>query len=119
MPDFQSLSDTEMELMKVTITNTSNIARKVTPTAAIPLYCRSADNIRDHRHVTSLLHRIETTEDGIIVNPTLTFDERGHKKNNVVYGIREESGQYGVGIETYFLGSKGYSIFSYTVRFKR
>ncbi len=25
----------------------------------IPVYGRSADNIRDHRHVTSLLHRIE------------------------------------------------------------
>jgi cellobiose phosphorylase len=90
---FVPSNDEKMELMKVTITNTSNIARNVTPTAAIPLYCRSADNIRDHRHVTSLLHRIETTEDGIIVNPTLTFDERGHKKNNVVYGVVAATGE--------------------------
>ncbi|WP_347707972.1 hypothetical protein [Clostridium sp. C2-6-12] len=89
---FVPSNNEKIELMKVTITNTSNKAKKVTPTTAIPLYCRSADNIRDHRHVTSLLHRIETTENGIIVNPTLTFDERGHKKNNVVYGVVAATG---------------------------
>ena len=73
--------------MKVTITNISNEGKKITPTAAIPFYARSADNVRDHKHVTSLLHRIETTDYGVIVNPTLTFDERGHKKNTIVYGI--------------------------------
>ena len=89
---FVPSNDEKIELMKVTITNTSDNSKKVTPTVAIPLYCRSADNIRDHRHVTSLLNRIETTEDGIIVNPTLTFDERGHKKNIVVYGVVAATG---------------------------
>ena len=89
---FVPSNDDKIELMKVTITNTSNTAKKVTPTVAIPLYCRSADNLRDHRHVTSLLNRIETTDDGIIVNPTLTFDERGHKKNTVVYGVVAATG---------------------------
>ncbi|OVE68924.1 cellobiose phosphorylase [Clostridium diolis] len=89
---FVPSNDEKIELMKVTITNTSDNSKKVTPTVAIPLYCRSADNIRDHRHVTSLLNRIETTEDGIIVNPTLTFDERGHKKNTVVYGVVAATG---------------------------
>ena len=83
---FVPSNDEKIELMKVTITNTGNKSKKVTPTVAIPLYCRSADNLRDHKHVTSLLNRMEATEDGIIVNPTLTFDERGHKKNIVVYG---------------------------------
>ncbi|WP_270566574.1 GH36-type glycosyl hydrolase domain-containing protein [Clostridium beijerinckii] len=89
---FVPSNDDKIELMKVTITNTSNKSKKVTPTVAIPLYCRSADNLRDHRHVTSLLNRIETTDDGIIVNPTLTFDERGHKKNTVVYGVAAATG---------------------------
>lgn len=35
-------------------------------TSAIPIYGRSADNLRDHRHVTSLLHRIRTTGRGVI-----------------------------------------------------
>lgn len=84
---FVPANDEKIELMKVTITNIDNKSKKITPTAAIPLYCRSADNIRDHRHVTSLLNRVRTTEYGIMVNPTLTFDERGHKKNTVTYGV--------------------------------
>lgn len=76
-----------VELMRVTIQNIGNDNITFTPIAAIPLYARSADNYRDHRHVTSLLHRIRTTEYGVIVNPTLTFDERGHKKNEVIYGV--------------------------------
>lgn len=76
-----------VELMKVTITNVSDDEMVVTPTAAIPLYARSADNLRDHRHVTSLLHRVKTTNYSVLVNPTLTFDERGHKKNEIIYGV--------------------------------
>lgn len=36
--------------------------------AAVPLYCRSADNIRDHRNVTSMLHRIITVKNGVTIN---------------------------------------------------
>lgn len=89
---FVPANDQKVELMKVTIKNISDNSKKITSTVAVPLYCRSADNIRDHRHVTSLLNRIETTEYGVIVNPTLTFDERGHKKNNVVYGVIASTG---------------------------
>lgn len=89
---FVPATDEKIELMKVTITNISNKPKKITPTVAIPLYCRSADNLRDHRHVTSLLNRIETTEYGVIVNPTLTFDERGHKRSTVVYGVVASTG---------------------------
>ncbi len=77
----------KVELMMVTLENIGNQTLTVEPVAAIPLYGRSADNIRDHRNVTSLLHRIETTEYGVSLNPTLTFDERGHQKNTVVYGV--------------------------------
>lgn len=57
------------------------------PVAAVPIFGRSADNIRDHRHVTSLLHRIRTTENGVYVKPTLSFDERGHQKNHCTYFV--------------------------------
>ena len=82
-----------VEIMKVTITNTGKMQTGITPTAAIPLYGRSADNIRDHRHVTSLLHRVHTSEYGVEVKPTLSFDERGHQKNEITYfvcGVRED-----------------------------
>ncbi|MFX1247142.1 MAG: GH36-type glycosyl hydrolase domain-containing protein [Promethearchaeota archaeon] len=76
-----------IELMEIKITNIGEEELRITPTSGIPLFCRSADNLRDHRHVTSLLHRISTKKYGITVKPTLSFDERGHKKNKVSYGI--------------------------------
>ena len=82
-----------VELMLVTITNLNENPCTLSSTAAIPLYGRSADNIRDHRNVTSMLHRIETTRYGVVLNPTLTFDERGHQKNTVVYGVFGSTGE--------------------------
>lgn len=87
MPEYNA------EIMHVQIKNNGTDATEVTPIAAIPIYGRSADNIRDHRHVTSLLHRIRTTENGVLVKPTLSFDERGHQKNHLTYyvcGVDEE-----------------------------
>ncbi len=77
----------KVELSKVEIKNISGIKQTITPTLAVPIYGRSASNIRDHRHVTSLLHRTFTLKDGVMVFPTLTFDERGHNKNEIFYGV--------------------------------
>lgn len=77
----------EVEIMYVKIVNVAMESVTFTATAAIPIYGRSADNIRDHRHVTSLLHRIHTTECGVLVKPTLSFDERGHQINNTTYFV--------------------------------
>ena len=79
--------DGTMEVMMTELTNTADQEQKITPIAAIPVYGRSADNIRDHRHVTSLLHRIETKTYGVEVCPVLSFDERGHQKNQTAYFV--------------------------------
>lgn len=79
--------DANVEILEVKITNIGKMQSVFTPTAAIPVYGRSADNIRDHRHVTSLLHRIKTTDYGVEVTPTLSFDERGHQRNDVTYYV--------------------------------
>lgn len=84
---FVPVTDDKIELMKVKLTNTSDQPLKLTPTAAIPLYGRSADDLRDHRHVTSLLHRIFVHRKGIEVQPVLSFDERGHRINQVCYSV--------------------------------
>ena len=68
------------EILLVKVRNTGPLPRRMTPVAAVPLYGRSADNIRDHRNVTSMLHRIWTTGDGVFVRPTMSFDERGHRQ---------------------------------------
>jgi len=96
---FVPANDDTVELMEIKITNIGDKDKKITPTAAIPLYGRSADNLRDHRHVTSLLHKIKTTDSGIVINPTLSFDERGHQTNNVSYGVlgAEQCGENPIG----------------------
>lgn len=84
---FVPIDSDSLEVMQVTLTNIS--AKKISfiPYAAIPLYARSADNLRDHRHVTSLLTRIKQEKYGVVVKPTLLFDESGHRSNNTVYYV--------------------------------
>lgn len=82
-----------MEVMEVVITNTGDTEAELTAVAAIPIYGRSADNIRDHRHVTSLLHRAVTTVCGVHVTPTLSFDERGHQRNDTTYFVEGMTGE--------------------------
>jgi len=79
--------DCNVEIMYVTITNISESAQRLIPYGAIPVYGRSADNIRDHRNVTSLLHRIETDQNGVFVCPTMSFDEKGHRPNHKIYYV--------------------------------
>ncbi|MDZ4196416.1 MAG: cellobiose phosphorylase, partial [Candidatus Izemoplasmatales bacterium] len=76
-----------VELHRVEYTNTSKKSQRVKPTLMTPLYSRSADSIRDHRHVTALLNRATIIQNGIINQPTLSFDERGHLVNHHVYGM--------------------------------
>ena len=51
--------------------------------------------------MTSLLHRIYTHPYGILVQPTLTFDERGHQPNAVVYAVLGAEGN-GAAPTTFF-----------------
>lgn len=81
-----------VEIMQIRITNIGRKQAEFVPIAAIPIFGRSADNIRDHRHVTSLLHRTSVSKYGIRVKPTLSFDERGHQKNDVIYYVEGMSG---------------------------
>jgi cellobiose phosphorylase len=92
--NFVPANSDQMELMRVTLTNVGDQPLTFTPTAAIPIYGRSADNLRDHRHVTSLLHRTRTQRYGVTVKPALSFDERGHQPNSITYAVlgADESG---------------------------
>ena len=80
-------ADENAEIMHITICNTSDFPETLTPYAAVPVYGRSADNIRDHRNVTSMLHRIKTDSHGVLVCPTMSFDERGHRPNHRIYYV--------------------------------
>ncbi len=77
--------DLPVEITKVTIRNKKRKPISIIPTSFMPLYGRSEKNIRDHRHVSSLLNRIRITKYGINLKPTIIFNEKGHTLNKTVY----------------------------------
>ncbi len=79
--------DEDVLLFKVKVRSLARKTLTFSPIFLTPVYARSADNIRDHRHVTSLLNRVRFFPDGIVVKPTMSFDERGHRINEVLYGV--------------------------------
>ena len=84
---FVPVAGEPVEIMQVKITNVSSRKIRFTPAAAIPIYGRGANNLRDHRHVTSLLQRITLDKFGVIARPTLSFDESGHRANKTNYFV--------------------------------
>ncbi len=84
---FVPVSGEPVEIMRVTVKNTGSRKVSFVPTAAIPIYGRGANNIRDHRHVTSLLQRPSCHKFGVTTKPTLSFDEALHKPNKVTYFV--------------------------------
>lgn len=86
-------AEDNVEIMHIRIRNLSDNKKELLPYAAIPIYARSADNIRDHRNVTSMLHRIKTDSRGVLVCPTMSFDEKGHRPNSKIYYV------YGLGAD--------------------
>ena len=91
--NFVPVSTDAVEIMHVKITNISNQDVSFTPTGAVPLFGRSLANKHDHEHVTSLLHRIEQTNDGVVVYPTMVFNEEGHLANDAAYFVFGFDGQ--------------------------
>ena len=90
--DFAPVGTAKTEIMQVTVTNNSGSEIKFTPSAAVPIFARGADHIRDHRHVTSLLNVIRVKDIGVEVEPTMAFDERGHHRNSDVYAVYGRDG---------------------------
>jgi len=85
--NFAPITDDTVEIMLISLTNIGKSKITFTPTSAIPIFGRSADNLRDHYHVTSLLHRIISHPAGVVVRPTMSFDERGHRLNETLYCV--------------------------------
>lgn len=85
--NFIPVSSDTVEVMSVELTNVCKKKLLISPTAAIPIYGRSADRLRDHRHCSALLNRIKIYKNGVALTPTIVFDERGHKINAVSYFV--------------------------------
>ena len=82
--------DLNVEITHITVESRCNI--KFIPTFFMPLYGRGENNLRDHRHVTSLLNRIKLDKYGIILKPTMSFNEKSHIVNETIYFIFGYSG---------------------------
>ena len=109
---FVPIAPGSFEIMQVRLTNISKNKISFIPYAAIPLYARSADNLRDHRHVTSLLTRIKKEKYGLKIKPTLLFDESGHRRNGTVYYLaafdqKSKGPQYIYPTQEIFCGDSG------------
>lgn len=85
--NFIPATNETVELMQVTVKNISKKKITYTPTAAIPIFARSLANKHDHEHVTALLNRVRQMPDGIVVEPTMAFNEEGHKEIHSVYFV--------------------------------
>lgn len=97
--NFVPVTGENVELMQVTITNTSTDAIEVTPTIAVPLFARALANKHDHEQVTSLLHRSKQVKQGVMVTPCMSFNEEGHLPNEATYFVlaKDEEGRDPVG----------------------
>jgi len=80
-------ADIPAEVMRVTVTNSGTEPVEITPTSFIPLFGRSEKNLRDHRHVSSLLNRVQLHTHGIVLVPSMAFDEKGHTLNQTRYYV--------------------------------
>lgn len=85
--NFVPVTADNVELMRVMVKNISTKSLKVVPTFSVPIFGRPLANKHDHEHVTSLLNRIEQRPQGVLVRPSMVFDERGHTVNETVYYV--------------------------------
>lgn len=92
---FVPAGDEKVEIMQVTLSNEGSTSLELTPVAAIPVYGRSADNIRDHRHVTSLLQRVEGGEvAAALFFPTVILKPGDMRRYQIVLAVDANPAPY-------------------------
>jgi cellobiose phosphorylase len=82
-----------IEIMKVEIENIAKYPIQLDVVSSLPIFGRHADNIRDHRQVTTMFQYTHIIPHGVRVKPTIVHDERGHDINHsnyVVIGFDEK-----------------------------
>ncbi len=76
-----------VELMQVEIENIGSAPVKFRPYYALPIFGRTADNLRDHRQVTTMCQEIDQHPHGVVVKPRIHHDENGHQANATRYAV--------------------------------
>lgn len=85
--NFIPVTGENVELMRLTIKNISDNPVILIPISVVPIFARALDNKHDHEHVTALLNRVRQVPDGVLVEPTMAFNEEGHKAIDTVYFV--------------------------------
>jgi cellobiose phosphorylase len=80
-------TDDMVEIMMVAVKNIGSKSTEFIPTSVSPIFGRTADNVRDHRQVTSMFNECTIHKHGIIVKARIHHDERGHKPNKMNYAV--------------------------------
>jgi cellobiose phosphorylase len=84
---YSPATEDKVEIVRIRITNLSDTMIRFVPTTGFPVYGRSADSLRDHNHWTSLSHRMELNDFGMVIKPEMHHDESGHKPNHASYFV--------------------------------
>ncbi len=84
---FVPVTGEKVELTRFTVRNVSDQPVTFIPTAVVPVFGRALANKHDHEHVTALLKRTTQIPEGVLVEPTMLFNEEGHKTAKAVYFV--------------------------------
>lgn len=84
---FIPVTGENVELTSVTLKNISQAPLEIFPSAVVPIFARSLSNKHDHEHVTALLNRVEQLPQGVMVEPSMRFNEEGHRPCTDVYYV--------------------------------
>jgi len=84
---FVPVTGEKLELTQFMVRNTSGEAVEITATIAFTLFGRALANKHDHEHVTALLNRVSQIPEGVLLEPSMTFNEEGHKLARAVYYV--------------------------------
>ncbi len=84
---FVPINEDMVEVILVEIENTSDQPIEIQGAFAMPVFARHADNLRDHRQVTTMFQENHVEEQGVRVKPRIVHDEHGHRKSKTHYFI--------------------------------
>jgi hypothetical protein len=84
---FVPVTGEKLELTQFTVTNISETPRVITATTSFALFGRALANKHDHEHVTALLNRVRQIPEGVLLSPSMTFNEEGHRPARAVYYV--------------------------------
>ncbi|MBF0121996.1 MAG: cellobiose phosphorylase [Candidatus Omnitrophica bacterium] len=77
----------QLELTRFRVKNVVYQPVTFTPTAVVPIFGRALVNKHDHEHVTALLKRTTQLAEGVISEPTMLFNEEGHRICSLIYYV--------------------------------